>query len=74
MVTDPEDKNNKTTIKDITVLREKTEQVLADLLQRMEQGDFKPTPSDRCDKYCPAAKICRYRLLKPDQDGEEAHE
>ena len=73
-IKDPEDKNDKTTIKDITVLREKTEQVLADLLQRMEQGDFKPIPSDRCDTYCPAAKICRYRLLKPDQDGEEAHE
>ena len=61
-------------ISDINRLREKTEQVLADILQRMEQGDFKPTPSDRCDTYCPAAKICRYRLMKPDQDGEEAHE
>jgi len=61
-------------INDITVLQEKVKQVLADTLRRMEQGDFKPAPSGGCDAYCPAAKICRYRLLKPDQDGEEGHE
>ena len=61
-------------VTDITVLREKTERVLADILQRMEQGDFQPAPSGGCDAYCPAAKICRYRLLKPEQDGEEGHE
>jgi RecB family exonuclease len=61
-------------VTDITVLREKTEQVLADTLQRMEQGDFRPTPSKDCHANCPAAKICRYSLLKPGRDGEEGHE
>ena len=61
-------------IKNITMLQEKVKQVLADILRRMEQGDFQPVPSGNCATYCPAAKICRYRLLKPDQDGEEGHE
>ena len=73
-MTDPEDKKNKITIKDITVLQEKTEQVLAAVLRSMRQGEFQPAPSGGCDKYCPAAKICRHRLLKPEQDGEEGHE
>lgn len=61
-------------VTDITVLQEKTKQVLADTLQRMRQGEFQPMPSKDCDAHCPAAKICRYRLLKPEQVGEEGHE
>lgn len=65
---------NKIPVTDITVLQEKTEQVLADTLRCMGQGGFRPTHTDKCDAYCPAAKICRYRILQPDPGGEERHE
>lgn len=65
---------NEIPVTDITLLREKTEQVLADTLRCMGQGNFRPTNTDRCDTYCPAAKICRYRILRPDSDVEERHE
>jgi hypothetical protein len=65
---------NKIPVTDITVLQEKTEQVLADTLCCMGQGGFRPTHTDKCDAYCPAAKICRYRILQPDPGGEERHE
>ena len=65
---------NKIPVTDITVLQKKTEQILADTLRCMGQGGFRPTHTDKCDAYCPAAKICRYRILQPDPDGEECHE
>jgi len=61
-------------VTNITVLQDELKQVLGDTLRSMEQGNFQPAPSGGCDAYCPAAKICRCRLLKPDQDGEEGHE
>lgn len=64
----------KTAIGDISVLQAKMEEVLADMLQNMRNGSFKPLPSGDCETYCPAAKICRYRILQSDQDGEEGHE
>ena len=50
------------------------EEVLADILQNMQNGTFKPLPSGDCEAYCPAAKICRHRILRSDQDGEEGHD
>ena len=64
---------NRTAVTDIHVLQVKTEQVLAEILGGMEQGNFKPAPSPGCDVFCPAAKICRWRILLPDPDGEESH-
>lgn len=65
---------SKIPVSDITVLQEKVERALSDILQDMEQGNFRPAPSDNCDAWCPAAKICRYRILQTDPDGEEGHE
>lgn len=65
---------NKIPVTNITLLQEITEQVLTDTLSRMGRGDFHPTHTDKCDAYCPAAKICRYRILQSDADGEERHE
>lgn len=63
---------NKTVINDIQALKEKTEQVLAEILQGMRQGSFKPTPSRDCD-FCLAAKICRWRIMPQDPEEEESH-
>lgn len=52
-------------------LRKRAETILSALLQRMRSGDFVPTPTDGCDAYCPAAKICRFRVLSPDCDEED---
>ena len=64
---------NRTAVTDIHVLQEKTEQVLTEILGGMEQGNFKPAPTPGCDTFCPAAKICRWRILLPDPDGGESH-
>ena len=67
------EQGNRTAVTDIHVLQEKTEQVLAEILEGMEQGNFMPAPSPGCDTFCPAAKICRWRILLPDTDEEESH-
>ena len=61
---------NKVKIKDIKELREKTEDVIKELLDRMYSGDFMPTPSARCDAHCPAVNICRFAILNSDCDEE----
>lgn len=43
------------------------------LLQRIATGDFTPTPSERCDRFCPAADICRFCILQ-NREEEDGHE
>ena len=64
---------NKTEMNDIHMLQEKIEQVLSEVLQGMWRGDFRPTPSPGCDAFCPAAKICRWRIVQADTGEEESH-
>lgn len=68
-----DEQGNRTPITDIHVLQEKTEQVLTGILEGMRQGDFKPEPTPGCDTYCPASKICRWRIVMSDSDKEESH-
>lgn len=59
-------------VADMKELQEKMTDVLAELLKRMEQGDFTPTPAPKCDKYCPGAAVCRYRILARNLEEEGA--
>ena len=61
---------NKVKIANLEELREKTEDIIKKLLDRMYTGDFVPTPSAGCDAHCPAAKICRFPVLNFDCDEE----
>ena len=63
----------KAKVTDVDDLRNRTEAVLSTLLQRMRNGDFAPTPSNQCDTYCPAARICRFRILSGDGDEEASN-
>lgn len=63
---------NSLPVADIQDLQEKMTNVLAELLERMEQGNFTPTPAPKCDKYCPGAAVCRYRILARDREEEGA--
>ena len=47
------------------------QQVLGDMLERMGQGDFSPTPSKDCERNCPAAEICRFRVLTRNREEED---
>lgn len=68
-----DEQGNKTVLTDIHVLQERMEQVLAEIFKGISQGNYKPAPSPGCDAFCPAAKICRWRILLPDSDEEESH-
>ena len=60
-------------VTDSTDLQAAMRQVLGGLLERMEQGDFRPTPSPRCANNCPGAEVCRFRLLAGNLDEEESN-
>ncbi len=60
-----------TTIADMKELQAMLQRVVGELLERMEQGDFSPAPSQNCDNFCPAAEICRFRVLARDRVEEE---
>jgi len=67
---------SKIKISSMRELRNETEKTVGALLYRMKTGDFMPAPESGCDQFCPAAKICRYKVLvqdreKEDQDGDK---
>ena len=61
---------NSLPVADMQDLQVKMINVLTELLERMEQGDFTPTPVSGCDKHCPGAAVCRYRVLVRDREEE----
>jgi RecB family exonuclease len=61
---------NSLPVADMQDLQVKMRNVLTELLERMEQGDFTPTPVSGCDKHCPGAAVCRYRVLVRDREEE----
>ena len=60
-----------TAITDMKDLQATLQQVLGDMLERMGQGDFSPTPSKDCERNCPAAEICRFRVLTRNREEED---
>ena len=60
-----------TAITDMKDLQATLDQVLGDMLERMEQGDFSPTPSKDCERNCPAAEVCRFRVLARNREEED---
>ncbi len=45
--------------------------VLGDMLEHIGEGDFSPTPSKDCERNCPAAEICRFRVLTRNREEED---
>lgn len=41
------------------------------MLRQMGEGAFMPTPSDGCDRFCPAADVCRHSVLSREEDEED---
>ena len=58
-------------ITDMKDLQATLQRVLGDMLGRMEQGDFSPTPSKDFERNCPASEICRFRALTRDREEED---
>ena len=60
-----------TAVTDMEDLQATLQRVLGDMLERMEEGDFSPTPSKDCERNCPAAEICRFRVLTRNREEED---
>lgn len=60
-------------LRDMEELRKGMETLIEDLMQRLEKGDFTPTPTPGCDRFCPAADICRFCILQ-NREEENGHE
>ena len=66
-----DENGNAAAITDMKDLQASLERILGGLLERMEQGDFSPAPAPDCDTFCPAAEVCRFRVLTRDREEEE---
>ena len=60
-----------TAISDVGDLQATLQRVLGDMLEHMGKGDFSPTPSNDCERNCPAAEICRFRVLTRNREEED---
>jgi RecB family exonuclease len=60
-----------TAITDMEELQATLQRVLGDMLEHMGEGDFCPTPSKDCENNCPAAEICRFRVLTRNREEED---
>lgn len=62
---------NAATVTDMKDLQATLQRVLGELLERMAQGDFSPTPAKDCERNCPAAEVCRFRMLTRNLEEED---
>ena len=60
-----------TAVTDMEDLKATLQRVLGDMLDHMGEGDFSPTPSKDCERNCPAAEICRFRVLTRNREEED---
>lgn len=67
----PPGKTEKETLHHMGELKDMVEETIHSLLERMEAGDFAPVPTPGCDRFCPAADICRFCIL-PGREETEA--
>ena len=62
---------NTAAVTDMKELQATLQRVLGELLERMAQGDFSPTPAKDCERNCPAAAVCRFRVITRDREEED---
>ena len=60
-----------TAVSDMEDLQATLQRVLGDILDHMGEGDFSPTPSKDCERNCPAAEICRFRVMARNREEED---
>lgn len=63
---------NRTGFADSAALCQALKEMVENMLQQMRNGRFSPTPTNGCEAYCPAARICRAAVLSPDSNEEES--
>ena len=67
----PPGKTEKEPLHHAEELQTLTEEALRSLLERMEAGDFAPAPAPGCQRFCPAAAICRFCILPMAEETED---
>lgn len=66
----PPGKTEKETLHHMDELQNMIQEAIRSLLERMAAGDFAPTPAPGCERFCPAADICRFCILPGNEESE----
>ncbi len=52
------------TITDFDTLEKELARSVGNIVKAMDEGQFRPAPQDKCNQYCPAADICRFKVYE----------